>query len=449
MDRVINYPGQVPLETDLLKTNQFTMIGLAKLAAAILGTATCVNGFATTQTVVPSMAVLVAPGEIYSLQNLEASAMSSLPQDLTHSILKQGISLDARSIAVAAPGTAGFSINYLIQASYQDSDSGSTVLPYYNASNPSVAYSGPANSGAAQPTSRAGVVVISAKAGAAATTGTQTTPAPDAGYVGLYVVTVANGASTVVNANISAYNLAPFVPAPFVKPMVRLTSSGSLVAPWYVTTMYLSGCGAGAGGGGGGAGGASSFTGAGGGSGAAGAHAIRVPLAVTPGATINVTIGAAGAGVGASAGSGSTGTAGGATVITGFNIGTITLAGGSPGQGGLQASNASSAGGTAGTGGNPTNAGQSGASGSKGSDVGSYANNVPGGNGATGASGPFGGGGGGGSGTSVTSGSQTGSPASGYGAGGGGGGGIWAQNGSAQTGGASGAGSPGLAIFEW
>lgn len=212
MDRNINYPGQVPLETDLLKTNQFTMTALAKLAAAMFGSGGTAFGFVTTQTVVPSMAVLVAPGEIYQLQNLEATAFSSMPADTAHSVVKQGVSLDARTISVAAPGTAGFSINYLIQAIYQDSDTGSTVLPYYNASNPSVAYSGPANSGTAQPTTRAGAVVISAKAGVAATTGTQITPAPDAGYVGLYVVTVANGASSITNANISQYASAPILP---------------------------------------------------------------------------------------------------------------------------------------------------------------------------------------------------------------------------------------------
>jgi hypothetical protein len=211
MDRQIIYPGQVPMETDLLLTNKNTMTAIAKLCAAIFGVASCVSGFATSQTVVPSLAVLVGPGDIYSLQNIDGTAYSSLPADTSHSIVKQGISLDPVTLPITPPATAGFSINYLIQVGYQDSDTGSAVLPYYNASNPSIAYSGPANSGAAQPTKRAGIVSIQAKAGTAATTGTQTTPAPDAGYTGLYVVTVANGASTVVNANISALATAPFI----------------------------------------------------------------------------------------------------------------------------------------------------------------------------------------------------------------------------------------------
>ncbi len=205
MDRQLIYPGQVPLEVDLLKTNQNTMVGLAKLSEALMGTSGIARGFATSQTVVPSLAVLVGPGEVYSQENLESTAFSSLPQDLTHSIVKQGLLLDAVTLAITPPGTAGFSINYLVQVDYQDTDSGSTVLAYYNATNPSVAYSGPANSGAAQPTLRKGQAIVSVKAGTAATTGTQTTPAPDAGKLGLYVVTVANGASTVVNANISLY----------------------------------------------------------------------------------------------------------------------------------------------------------------------------------------------------------------------------------------------------
>ena len=214
MDRAINYPGQVPLETDLLLTNQSAMVGLAKLSQAIFGTGGMATGFGTTQTVVPSLNVLVAPGEVYSQQNLEATAVSSLPQDTAHLIVKQGILLDAATVAIAPPGTPGFSINYLIQVAYQDSDSGSTVLPYYNASNPAIAYSGPANSGAAQPTIRKGIAVVSAKPGTAATTGTQTTPAPDAGKLGLYVVTVANGAASIVNANVSVYGGAPLIGPP-------------------------------------------------------------------------------------------------------------------------------------------------------------------------------------------------------------------------------------------
>ena len=213
MDRVIVYPGQIPLETDVLRTNKYGMLAVAKLAAAMLGTSTIVNGLACVPTSPASLQVNVNPGEMYSLVNVDATAYSSLAADTTHSILKQGISLDAVTLSCPAPATGGQSINYLIQATYQDSDTDNTTLPYYNASNPSQAWSGPNNSGTPQSTTRKGAVVISAKAGTAATTGTQTTPAPDSGYTGLWVVTVANGQSTITSANITQATNAPILPA--------------------------------------------------------------------------------------------------------------------------------------------------------------------------------------------------------------------------------------------
>lgn len=213
MDRQIVYAGAIPLETDLLNTNKYTMIGLAKLASAIMGSSTYVRGLSCTPSSPASMIVNVSAGEIYSLQNVDGTAYSSLAADTTHSVLKQGIVMDSTAFTLTAPGTSGYSINYLIQATYNDTDSGATVLPYYNASNPSVAWSGPNNSGTAQNTVRSGVCTLSLKAGVAATTGTQVTPTPDTGFTGLYVVTVAQGATTVTASNISIYANAPFIPS--------------------------------------------------------------------------------------------------------------------------------------------------------------------------------------------------------------------------------------------
>ncbi|HHH0262484.1 TPA: hypothetical protein ACPZQN_003373 [Yersinia enterocolitica] len=212
MDRQIVYPGAIPLETDLLNTNRFTMIAIAKLAASVMGSNTYLNGLACTASSPASMVINIAPGEIYSLQNIDSTSYSSLPADTAHSILKQGILLSATSFTLAAPSTAGQSINYLIQVAFQDVDSGATVLPYYNASNPSQAYSGPNNSGIAQNTIRSGVCSISVKTGVSATTGSQVTPSPDAGYVGAYVVTVNQGQTTITSASISFASNAPFLP---------------------------------------------------------------------------------------------------------------------------------------------------------------------------------------------------------------------------------------------
>ena len=212
MNRQIVYPGAIPLETDLLNTNKYSMLGLAKLASSLMGGNTYVHGLACTPSSPASMVVNVSAGQIYSLQNIDGTAYSSLPADTTHSILKQGYVLDAQQFTLTAPSTSGYSINYLIQVTYSDVDGGSTVLPYYNASNPSVAWSGPNNSGSAQFTVRQGMCIVSLKAGVAATTGTQITPSPDTGCTGLYVITVAQGATSVTAGNIAVYANAPFLP---------------------------------------------------------------------------------------------------------------------------------------------------------------------------------------------------------------------------------------------
>ncbi|WP_433867115.1 hypothetical protein [Ralstonia wenshanensis] len=212
-DRVIVWAGQIPLETDVLRTNKFAMIGLAKLTAAMLGTGTIVNGLSCVPTSPASLSVSVNPGEIYSLVNVDGTAYSSVAADTAHSIMKQGILMDAATLNCPAPGTAGQSINYLIEAQYQDVDGDNTVLPYYNASNPSQAWSGPNNSNSPQSTTRKGIVSLVAKAGTAAPTGTQATPAPDSGYIGLWVVTVANGQTTITTGNITQAANAPFLPS--------------------------------------------------------------------------------------------------------------------------------------------------------------------------------------------------------------------------------------------
>lgn len=216
MDRQITYPGQLLTESSLLQATKDAMIGCAKLSSAVLGTGTIANGFAVTPTGPASLQVLCAPGEIYSMTAIDAAAFSSLPADTTHSILKQGILLDGVTLSCPAPGTTGQSINYLIQATYQDSDLVPVLLPYYNSTNPALPFSGMGNNGMPQNTIRKGVAVVAVKAGASATTGSQATPAPDSGYIGLYVVTVAFGQTAITTTSIALYSGAPLLPAGIV-----------------------------------------------------------------------------------------------------------------------------------------------------------------------------------------------------------------------------------------
>ncbi len=222
MHRPIIYTDEQARDVDFLYGEQQAMVGLGQLAQAMLGSNTLVVGLPCTPTAPASLSVQVGAGQIYASEPLEASAYGSLPADTTDTIVKQGIQLQPTTLNCPAPATAGYSINYLIEAAYQDLDTANLVLPYFNSANPSQPLSGQNNTGAAQPTERLGTLVLTAKAGAAATTGSQTTPTVDAGYVGLYVVTVANGQTQITSANISQV-----AGAPIVSNLLQMLQTGS------------------------------------------------------------------------------------------------------------------------------------------------------------------------------------------------------------------------------
>lgn len=213
-------------------TNRNAMVGLGLALLDSLGPMTFVSGLPCAQTATPSLAVLVGPGRIYSLQNVDNTAYGSVAADTADQIIKQGIQLGNVTLATAAPTTSGQSINYLIEASYQDSDTTNLVLPFYNSLNPLVAFSGQGNSGAPLPTQRKSLLVVQAKPGIPATTGTQTTPAADTGFVGLYVVTIANGQATVTNANISVAPGAPFNSGTFTGTLTGCTTAPTVTVKW-------------------------------------------------------------------------------------------------------------------------------------------------------------------------------------------------------------------------
>jgi microcystin-dependent protein len=222
MRRVETYVGQQVYEWLFSSQAQQTMTAIAKVCAAMFGTSGIVNGLSCTPTSPATMTVQVGAGEIYQMEALEATTCGTLPADTTHQILKQGIQLGTYTTSsFAAPTTSGQSINYLIEAQYQDSDisldpttgNSPVVLQFYNSANPSQPWSGPNNSGSTSNTFRDGVIAYQIKAGAAATTGTQVTPTPDSGWIGLWVVTVPFGASSLTSGNISQYSTAPILPS--------------------------------------------------------------------------------------------------------------------------------------------------------------------------------------------------------------------------------------------
>jgi hypothetical protein len=211
MDRVMVYTGPLPQSTDILNTNKFGMQAMAWGMQAILGTNTYVDGLACTPaSPTPNLTVTVGTGSIYSEDEVDATAYSDLGTD-TSSLYKQGVNATPQVLTITPPSTSGYSQVFLVEAILSDVDTGATVLNYFNASNPNQPFSGPANAGTSQYTIRQCKCTIALKAGVAAPTGSQTTPSPDAGYVGLYAITVVNGQTQITSTNIVALTTAPFI----------------------------------------------------------------------------------------------------------------------------------------------------------------------------------------------------------------------------------------------
>ncbi len=295
MDRNLVYPGSIPLDSDLLTINRNTMVALGALTQAVFGAGSFVDGLACTPTSPASMNVTVAPGSISQLAVVDTQPFGSLPLD-TSPLAKTGINLTPTSFTLVAPSTTGQAINYVIQAALLESDANPIVLPYYNAANPSVPYSGPANAGTAQNTQRNQRVQLQLKAGAPATSGTQTSPPVDAGWVGLYVITISYGQTAITGSSISALPTAPFLQfkLPTLRPgfgsgVQSFTSSNNFAVPAGVTAVEVEVWG-------GGSGSYASATSYPSGGGAGGGYARRRIAGLTPGQVVPVTVGAGGAG---------------------------------------------------------------------------------------------------------------------------------------------------------
>jgi hypothetical protein len=212
MDRVIVQIGALPQDTDILQTNKFGLQGLARFTQAVLGSSTVIAGLTCTPTTpTASLQVNVGAGTIYQMDPTDASAYGSLGIDNTN-IMKQGILASPAVLTITPPSTSGFSQVYLVEAILNDADGGAMVESYFNSANPLVPFAGPSNSGSSNFSTRTSVCAIALKAGNPASTGTQVAPSPDAGYVALYTITVANGQTQITSTSIAQLASAPFFP---------------------------------------------------------------------------------------------------------------------------------------------------------------------------------------------------------------------------------------------
>ena len=294
MDRIMVYPGGIPLDTDILATNRNTMIALGYLAQMVLGSNPVVDGLVCSQTAPPSMSVSLSPGSITQLTVVDVLSYGSLPSDVNDPLIKMGINMAPAMFTLQAPTVPGQTVNYLIEAILQETDSNSVVLPYYNAANPTQPYSGPSNSGQAQATRRTQQVQLQLKPGAQAASGSQSTPAPDPGWVPLYVIPVAYGQTSVGQDSISPAFGSPALQwkLPALRPgfgsgVLSFSASGTFTVPTGVTQLEAEIWG-------GGAGTFASVAGSPSGGGSGGGYSRKRIVGVTPGQQISVNVGAGG-----------------------------------------------------------------------------------------------------------------------------------------------------------
>jgi hypothetical protein len=309
MDRNIVYPGSIPLDTDLLSVNRNTMIGLGFLLQAVLGTSTVADGLPCQPTSPASMSVVIGPGSITQLAPIDILAYGSTASDPADLIMKMGINVASTTFGLTAPASAGQSLNYLLEAAFQELDGNPVVLPYYNASNPAQSFSGPANSGSPQNTVRMQRVQLQLKPGLPGNTGSQTTPAADSGWIGLYQITVSYGQTQVNTTDIVTLPTAPFLgwKLPSLRPgfasgVQSFTSTGNFMVPAGVTQVEVEIWG-------GGSGSFGSVSGLPSGGGSGGGYARKLVTGLVPGQIIAATVGAGGAAgtaLGAAAGPGGT-----------------------------------------------------------------------------------------------------------------------------------------------
>lgn len=295
MDRNIVYPGSIPLDTDILNINRNAMIAVGFLAQAVLGTNSVADGLACTPTMPASMNINVGPGSLTQFAPIDLLAYGSMSADTVDYIVKMGINTTAASFTLAAPQGSGQSINYLIEAAFEEVDENPVVLPYYNAGNPAQSFSGPGNTGTAQNRLRAQRVQLQLKAGVPASTGTQATPVPDSGWIGLYQISVGSGQTQISSGNISPLPTAPFLnwKLPSLRPGVAtgvqtFTGSGIFTVPNGITQAEVEVWG-------GGSGSFASVAGQPSGGGAGGGYARKLVTGLTPGQAIPVVVGAGGA----------------------------------------------------------------------------------------------------------------------------------------------------------
>lgn len=202
--RTIVYANEVPYETDVLYTNLYKMVDVSNLAQAVLGgsgtsNASLASGLAATPHSPANLTINIANGVIYTLSELDATAYSTIPSDTGDFLYKPFTQVSTFNLAGFTPPGSG-TLNYLVQAQGVTTDTDSTSRPFFNPSNPDNPIFQTVNQ-----TRVDGITYSLLSAVSPAI------PTPTAGWVGLYVVSVASGQTSITSGDISVYSAAPFI----------------------------------------------------------------------------------------------------------------------------------------------------------------------------------------------------------------------------------------------
>ncbi len=209
MDRPIWYTQENLRGYDLSKGAQDVVKGSGKQAADTLGqTITVVGGLSATASSPTSLVVNIGPGSIYQNAVLDPTAAGDLPAD-GNTYFLQGIAWASTALTLSTAAlTSGQSQWALIEATFgfsdviRASDPNGGVLPFYNSANPTSPLQGQGGSGGTLDTERTAIVSLKVVYGTPATTGSEVPPSADSGYVGLYLIDLAYGQSTIAQNQI-------------------------------------------------------------------------------------------------------------------------------------------------------------------------------------------------------------------------------------------------------
>ena len=196
------YPAEQVQSSVLMQQEQDASRSLFQfIQDALGGTNAAFTGLAATPGT--GLTVAIGDGALYQYSELDPTAWSTLPAD-TNEWMLQGLLRSSTTLSgFAAPGTSGDSIDYLIEAQIQVTDTTAVNLPFTNGANP------PTTVYESKSPSRQNVIAFQVVAGTAAATGSQVAPSPTTGWVPLWLVTVAYGESQIVSGNITLAANAP------------------------------------------------------------------------------------------------------------------------------------------------------------------------------------------------------------------------------------------------